>query len=88
MNSSFLLALSIGVLAMCAVYIGLRKVLGGGERTVQRATAVFAAVSGILVTLFLRDRPALLEEQGTRIVVALVGVVIALIALARRGLSR
>jgi hypothetical protein len=83
MSSDFLLSIGIGVLVTCAVYVGLRRALGA-DRTVRRAVAVFAAAGGIVVTLFLRQRPALLEEQGAKIVLALIGVVLALIATARR----
>jgi hypothetical protein len=87
MNSEFWLSLGIGLLAMCAVYIGLRRALGAGDPTIRRAAAVFSAVAGILVTLFLREHPDLLEQQGTKIVLALTGVVLALIATIRRSLG-
>ena len=87
MGSDFFLSLGIGLLVMCAVYIGLRRAFGGGDRSIRRAAAVFSAVAGIVVTLFLREHPDLLEQQGTKIVLALIGVVLALIATIRRSLG-
>lgn len=86
-GSDFLLPLGIGLLVMCAVYIGLRRAFGSGDPTVRRAAAVFSAVAGIVVTLFLREHPDLLKQQGTKIVLALIGVVLALIATIRRSLG-
>jgi len=72
MSSDFCLSLGIGLLVTCAVYIGLRRAFGGRDLTIRRAVAVFSAVAGIVVTLVLRERPDLLEEQSTRVVVALI----------------
>lgn len=85
MNSDFTLSLGIGLLVMLAIYIGLRRALGQNDLTIRRAMAVFSTVAGVMVTLYLFDRPAALEEQAGKIVLALVGVVLALIAVARRG---
>ena len=71
MSSDFLLSLRIGLLVMCAVYIGLRRGFGSRDPTIRRAVAAFSAVAGIMVTLFLREHPDLLEQQGTTIVLAL-----------------
>ena len=85
-NTDFVLALCIGLLVECAVYIGLRRALGGKDVTIRRTTAVFSAVAGIVVALFLWKNPSLLEQQSTKIVLALVGVVLTLIAVIRLSL--
>jgi ABC-type sulfate transport system permease component len=87
MSVDSLVSLGIGLLVMCAVYVGLRRAFGGKDSTVRRAIAVFSAVAGIVVTLFLREHPDLLEQQGTKIVLALIGVVLAFIAASRRNVE-
>lgn len=84
--NDLVLSLGIGILVTCAVYIGLRRAFRN-EPALRRAVILFAAVAGIVVTFFLRAHPALLEEWGTQIVLALLGVVLVLIALARRHVS-
>ena len=86
-SSDFLLPLGIGLLVMCAVYIGLRQGFDSRDPTIRRAVAVFSVVAGIMVTLFLREHPDLLEQQLTTIVLALIGVLLAFIATIRRRLG-
>ena len=86
-SSDFLLPLGIGLLVMCAVYIGLRQGFGNRDPAIRRAVAVFSVVAGITVTLFLRQHPDLLEQQLITIELALIGVVLALIATIRRRLG-
>ena len=80
----FFLSIGIGVLVMCAAYFGLRLTLGTESRTLGRTMAVFSAVAGIVVTLVLRQDAGLLRQQGTRIALALIGVLVAVIAVVRR----
>jgi drug/metabolite transporter (DMT)-like permease len=87
MSVDSLVSLGIGLLVMCAVYVGLRRAFGSKDPTVRRAVAIFSAVAGIVVTLFLREHPDLLEQQGTKIVLALIGVVLAFIATSRRNVE-
>ena len=86
-TTEFVLACGIGLLVMCAVYIGLRRAFGRGDSTVRRASAVFSAVAGIVVTVFLNNNPDVLQAQGLKIVLALIAVVLALIAVARRNVA-
>ena len=86
-TTDLVLACCIGLLAMCAIYIGLRRAFGGGDSAIQRAMAVFSAVSGITVAWFLWKNPDLLHQQATRIVLALIAVVLAVTAVAKRNVS-
>lgn len=52
-DSDYLLALGIGLLVMCAVYIGLRRAFGAEDQPIRRTMAIFSGVAGIVVTLFL-----------------------------------
>ena len=87
MSFDFVLSLGIGLLVMCAVYVGLRRAFSSRDPTVRRAVAAFSAVAGIVVTLFLREHPDLLEQQGIKIVLALIGVVLAFIAVSGRNVG-
>jgi drug/metabolite transporter (DMT)-like permease len=87
LTTNFLLALSIGLLVTCAVYIGLQKAFGVENLALRRAIAIFAAVAGIMVTLFVREHPDLLRQQSAKIVLALIGVALALIAFIKRKLE-
>lgn len=86
MDGEFIQALAIGILVMTAVFIGLRRATVVKSQQTNRALAVFSAAFGILTTLFLADHPDLLAEYAREIVIGNIGVVLALLLLARRGL--
>jgi hypothetical protein len=74
-------------LVLAAVYIGLRPAFGREDVTVKKAIGVFAGGAGFLTTWFLYQNPALLHKYTGEIVVALIGVVLALIAFTRKGVG-
>ena len=86
MLSEMFLPLLIGVMVTAALYIGLRLGLSHKFVSIKRAVAVFAAIAGLLTTFFLIENPDLLADYSARIVLAGLGVVLALIALARRSI--
>jgi len=87
LTTKFVLALSIGLLVTCVVYIGLQKAFGEGNPSSRRTVAVFSAVADIMVTLLLREHRDLLRQQSTKIVLAIVGVVLAFITFIKRKLE-
>ena len=77
----------IGVLVMIAVLIGLEHLFGQRTDANRRAPAVFSACCGILTTLFLKENPALTADISARVVLAALAILLALLALVRKGLS-
>ena len=75
----------IGLLTAMAVAMGLRRSGLGSQR---RAVVVFSTVVGVIVVLALSENPALMDEYVSRIALAGLGIVIAVLALAKRSIER
>ena len=80
-----ILPLIIGILVMTAIYIVLSRIFGTEDLSTRRALAIFGAGAGIVVTFWLRGNPAALREYTAQIAIAGIGVVLALLALAKRA---
>jgi hypothetical protein len=80
------LALGLGVLVLAAVYLTLGRVFSFKDPNVRKAAGLFAGSAGLVTTLFLYDNPDVLYDKSEYIVLALIGLVVALIATLRRSL--
>ncbi|NLS80064.1 MAG: hypothetical protein GXY76_22720 [Chloroflexi bacterium] len=80
----FWVALSIGVLVFGSVMVAFRRVFSTDDRVVLKSGALFAGAAGVLTTLYLLERPDILDRYALQIVLALLGLVLAFIALLRR----
>ena len=85
MDSSFFMAVAIGV-ATTGVLIAL-LLRSSSSRMTRRSVAVAGAAIGMVVTLYLNEHRALLDEAARSITIRAVLVVVAVLA-AAAGLRR
>ncbi len=88
MDTDLVIAISIGLLVFGALYLALDTVFPRRDQSTRRAKALISGAGFLLVTLFLREDPTLLQEISGELVLALVAVVVALLALLRAALRR
>jgi len=84
---TMLFSLLIGIMVMLAIYLSLTRVMNISNLSIRRALALFSAAVGILVTFWLKSNPDILGSYTREIVFAGLGVVLALIFLARKLIS-
>lgn len=87
LHGDFLVALLIGIIVVADLYLLLERVLGFQSPQARKAVGIFAGAAGVLTTLFLRENPQLLHEVSTKLVLALVALLLATLALLRRRIS-
>jgi len=80
-------SLLIGVLVMLAVYLTLSRVIDISNISVKKSLALFSAVLGILTTFWLESNPSIMHDYTERIVLAGLGILLALLAFARKSLK-
>jgi hypothetical protein len=80
-------SLLIGVLVMLAVYLSLSRVIDIGRVSVKRSLALFSAAVGLLTSIWLESYPTLLRDYTGKVVLAGLGVVLALLVFARKSLK-
>jgi hypothetical protein len=80
-------SLLIGILVMLSAYLALSRVVDVSNTSVKKSLAVFTAALGLLSTLWLQDNPAVLRQYSEKIVIAGLGIVLALLAFARKSLK-
>ena len=80
-------SLLIGVLVMLAVYLTLSRVIDISNISVKKSLALFSAAIGFLTTFWLEGNPSIMRDYTERIVIAGLGVLLALLAFARKSLK-
>jgi hypothetical protein len=88
MNADFIMAITIGLLVLGAVYLALDVAFPGREPSLRKAKGVFAGAAGLLVAVYLWKDPRALQEVSSRLAWAAIAVVIVLLALLREVLRR
>ena len=81
------MALLIGILVTADVYLLLERVLAFRSSHARRAGGIFAGAAGVLTTLFLSENPQLLQEVSGKLVLGLIGLLVATTALLRKRIS-
>ena len=80
-------SLLIGILVMLAAYLSISRIVDVNKVSVKKSLAIFSATLGLLSTLWLQNNPAILKEYSEKIVIAGLGIILALLALARKSLK-
>lgn len=83
LDNDFLYSLLIGILVMLAVYI----VFTWDTNINKRPLAIFSAALGLLTTLYLQENSKMLGDYSEKIVLAGLGVLLAIFAYLRRKLK-
>jgi hypothetical protein len=86
-GGTFLQALLVGTMAMLALFLVLDQLGISHTSSRRRATAIFSAAAGILVTLYLLANLALLDQVVSSVVVSVLGIMLAAL-FALRGVLR
>lgn len=81
-------ALLIGITIMLSLYVILARLLDSGDRSVKKALAIFCGAIGLLSALWLQENQSILREYSGKIVLAGLGVVLALLAYARNNVNK
>jgi Mn2+/Fe2+ NRAMP family transporter len=84
MTEEFLLSLSIGIAVMAAIFLGASLIFP--SRLNRRAVAVFSAVCGLIVFIWLKDNPGQLTNYATKIALAGLSILILFLAFIRKRL--
>ncbi|MBT3313182.1 MAG: hypothetical protein HN390_01075 [Anaerolineae bacterium] len=84
MDSVFIKSLIVGALVMLALYLSLSKVFDINNYSVRKALGLFAGAAGLLTTFWFLENPALLEKYVAEIVIGGIGIVLALLSLAKK----
>lgn len=77
-------ALIVGILATLAIYLSLSQTLHLKNVSVRKIVGLFSGAIGLLTYVWLQDHPDMLKKFVAEIVLAGIGVVLALLALAKK----
>jgi len=81
-------ALIIGILVTLAIYLSLLNTFDVKNISVRKTIGLFSGLVGLLTYIWLQDHPDLLEKYVAEIVLAGIGVLLAMLALAKNRLNR
>ncbi|MBT6063050.1 MAG: hypothetical protein HOG55_17880 [Anaerolineae bacterium] len=84
MDTYFIKALILGVLVMLALYLSLSKTFDIDHFSTRRTLDLFSGGVGLLTTFSLIENPAVLNKYVNETVIGGLGVVLAIITLARK----
>lgn len=87
MNTEIIYSLLIGVTVMLAIYLVLSRAVDVSLLSIKRSLAIFSAAVGLLSMFWLQNNLAILHEYLEKIAIAGLGVVLALLAYARKSLK-
>jgi hypothetical protein len=85
MDTFFFKSVVVGILVTLALYLTLSKTFDLDNYYIRRTLGLFSGGVGLLTAFWLFENPNMLEKYTNEIVISGIGVVLALLVLARKA---